>query len=303
MEKKRFVGIDLGGTTIHVGVLDEDGKILFQEKYATAPEKAAVIDTMGKSIEMLKEKFEPIAAIGIGTPGTVDVVNKRIMDIGGNVTEWAHTPLGDVLKPWIGDTPLYVDNDANCVALAESAYGKDYEVEVVITLGTGLGGAVLHRGELLRGEHFQGGELGHVLLYPGGRLCGCGQKGCVEQYASGTGIQRNYEALTKIELSGVEISERMSYDRHAKEALVQFARDLGYFLVTIKNLLDPGRVIIGGGVSESKDSWWDDMMTAYENAVNHTTNMEIILSHYGSDAGLIGAAKLAEMSLCKTGEK
>ncbi|TJX65159.1 ROK family protein [Soehngenia saccharolytica] len=290
---KYVVGVDLGGTKINAGVVDEKGNIL---KKASAPtsktgNRLEILDKIETLIKELNTEYN-IDGVGIGSPGFIDSDKGEVLTISGNVIGWSGTKIKQELGKRF-NYPIQVENDANAAAICEGWLGsaKDYNSFVMITLGTGLGGGIVVNRDLIRGSHFQGSELGHAILYPNGVECSCGQKGCVERYISGTAVEFFYHKKTGKNLSGEEIFSKYYDDVNAKEVIDKFAMDLGYFLVSLKNILDPEAVVIGGGVILSKDIWWSNMINHYHSLVNDDPGIQILPAKYLNDSGIVGAAK------------
>ena len=164
---------------------------------------------------------------------------------------------------------------------------------VMLTLGTGVGGGIYSKkGGLVYGNQYEGGEIGHSILYPKGEKCVCGQCGCVEKYVSGRAIEDNYFKSTGIHLSAENIFRVMDVDPMARKTVDKFVEDLAIVLVTIKNIFDPGGIIIGGGVIYSKDYWWPSLIESYRKNVNSNLDLHIRASKYLNDSGIVGAGKL-----------
>ena len=290
---KYCVAIDLGGTGIKGALVSEEGEILKTRTIPTAKEKNEVLRVIGEVVEELKTGYE-IEGIGLGSPGTIDSENGKVLGVGGNINDWAYTDIKGYLDGIFPGTLIKVDNDANCAGQCEVWMGaaRGYKSALILTLGTGLGGAVFVHGKMLHGERFKATELGHLILYPRGRECMCGQRGCSEKYVCGTGIELNYEELTGKTTSAVEIVGMVDTDVNAKRAVDKFAEDLGYVLINMKNAFDPAVIVIGGGVINSADIWWDKMLANYKKYVNSYDDMPIVKAQYLNSAGLIGAASL-----------
>lgn len=293
---KKVIGIDLGGTKINGAVVDSLGNILKQESLYT--DRSGNPGDVIRSIEFLVSilmKGEKIEAIGIGSPGFIDSDKGEVLSVGGNIRGWAGT---NIRKPLVDrfKIPVQVENDANVAGLCEAwiGAGKDKESFVMLTVGTGLGGAIYTRSKgLWRGNHFQAAEVGHSILYPGGSSCSCGQKGCVEKYVSGSAIEDHYERLTGFRKTGEEIFHIMDRDRQARYVIEKFTWDFANYLVSIKNIFDPQAIIIGGGVILSREYWWDRLMDDFRKEVNTDPGIEILPSMFLNDSGTIGAAKAA----------
>lgn len=293
---KRVIGIDLGGTKINGAVVDESGEILKLNTLSTSksgsPEE--VLAGIKELIGILGED-EEISAIGIGSPGFIDSDKGRVLAVGGNIEGWAGTDIRGPLEREFG-IPVQVENDANVAGLCEAwiGAGRDKESFVMLTVGTGLGGAIYTKAEgLWRGGHFQAAEVGHSILYPGGHQCSCGQRGCTEQYVSGTAVEDEYERLSGIRRTGRDIFDSVQEDPISEKVVRRFAWDFAVLLVSIKNIFDPQAVIIGGGVILSRDSWWDEMVGNFNSLVNNNPGMEIIPAWHLNASGTIGAARAA----------
>lgn len=302
---KKVIGIDLGGTKINGAVVDEFGDILNWETLSTS--KSGSSEEVLKGIITLINKLiegEEISAIGIGSPGFINAYTGKVLSVGGNIEGWAGTDIKSVLEEEF-NIPVQVENDANAAGLCEAwiGAGKDKSSFVMLTVGTGLGGAIFTEKEgLWRGYHFQGAEVGHSILYPGGYQCNCGQRGCTEMYVSGTAVEDEYKRLSGKWKTGKVIFESYYKDDIAKIVINKFACDFAFFLITINNIIDPQAVIIGGGVIFSRELWWNEMISFYLKEVNDNNGMEIIPAGYLNDSGTIGAAKAALDTLVEKGE-
>ena len=290
----KVIGIDLGGTKINACIINEKGEIIQRSAVETEAKKGrdVVLNNIQKSIEALA--YNDALAIGIGTPGFIDAKN-GIVTFSGNIEGWTGLNLINAVEEFV-DIPVFVENDANIALLAEKwiGAGKNYKDIVMITLGTGVGGAIYNeKSGLLSGSNFQGAELGHIILHPGGDYCTCGQHGCVEAYCAGTAISKNYEKLTGKLLSGEEILKISNHDVDARKVLESYQSNLAYFLTSLRNIFDPEVIIIGGGVIHSKDIWWDGMIEKFNKTCNNTENIDVVAAKFLNDAGVIGAGKIA----------
>lgn len=290
---KKVIGIDLGGTKISGGLLDENGNILQSAKVDTQAEKGR--DTVIKNIVSLIKKlpYDQAQAIGIGTPGFIDSEN-GIVTFAGNIKGWSGTNLKKEIEKYF-DIPVFIENDANIALVCEEwiGAGKDYDDLIMITLGTGLGGAVYSQGKLLRGSNFQGAELGHMLLYPGGNSCTCGQYGCAEAYCAGSAIANEYNRLTGENKTSEEVLSSVDTDENAKKVLEDYKLNLAFFLTSLRNIFDPQAIIIGGGLINAKDLWWDGMVDNFKKVCHKYETVDIMPAKYLNDAGMIGAGKIA----------
>ena len=292
---RKAIGIDLGGTNICGGLVDEGGNILKRASKRTGTGgRRVVLEKIADIINELMEG-EPIEGVGIGSPGFIDVEGGQVLSNGGNIKGWAYTKIREELYLVFKHLPVFIENDANVAAICEEWLGaaKGMDNFVMLTLGTGVGGAIYSKKlGLWHGSNYQGGELGHTILYPNGRLCICGQRGCVERYVSGLAVERNYLELTGERLRGEEIFKNSLSQPKCKEVVHRFAMDLAILLITLKNMLDPAGIVIGGGVINSRYYWWDLMIDHYERNCNNPTGTTIVPAKFLNDSGIIGAAKL-----------
>lgn len=294
---KKVIGIDLGGTNIYGGLISEKGKVLKRTSLATEGQegRGPVLSRVKKVIQDLLNK-EDVQAIGLGSPGYINVKEGRVLSVVSNITNWANTNIKEELKASFPNIPIFVENDANLALLGESWLGnaKGLSPVIMITLGTGVGGAIYSKEtKLWHGSNYEGGELGHTILYPNGRKCNCGQKGCAEEYISGRAIEEIYYELTGRRIKGQYIFENIHVDKSCEQVINEFIENLGLFLVNLKNIFDPEAIIIGGGVIESREYWWDRVVSYYRANCNNPSNMKLIPAKLSNDAGIIGAGKLA----------
>lgn len=294
---KHAIGIDLGGTSIHGGIISEKGEILKRIERETgkgvgAPE---VLRRIGLVINELLGLGYEIEGIGIGSPGFIDSNQGKVLSVGGNIEGWAGTNIKEELIKVLPDYELVVGNDANVAGICESwiGAGKNFSSFIMLTLGTGVGGAIYTKDlGIWKGHNFQGGELGHAILYPKGRKCTCGQHGCVEQYVSGPAIEKLYYELTGERRKGREIFSLSNNDENAELIVNDFSENLATYICSLKNIFDPEGIVIGGGVINSRNFWWDKVINSYSLKINDIKGMEIVPAEYLNDAGMIGAGKL-----------
>ncbi len=313
---KTCVGIDLGGTFIKFGLLDEQRRPgeVFQ---LPTPQDGleALVDQMVEGARQAMERGAAgdgdVLAVGIGCPGPLSMSGGVVYD-SPNIPFFKNTPLRQMISDRLG-LPASLENDANAACLGEylCGAGKECDDMVLLTLGTGVGGGVVVNGQVLHGAHEIGAELGHTLVEPGGRLCGCGQKGCLEQYGSATFMSRHAaEALeasdrpsslrevldANDELTSKDINEhRAAGDDFAAEVWDEMARFLAIGCVTYARILDPDRIVLAGGMAAAGDDLLGPVEKHYR--AMHWTLTEpkttIALATLGNDAGVIGAAGVA----------
>jgi len=307
------IGVDVGGTKVAAGVVDEQGKIIEKLKRSTpagSPEQTAQVisDTV---IELLGRHL--IGAVGIGAAGFIDEARATVL-FAPNLA-WRDEPLKKQIQDRIG-LPVLVENDANATAWAETVFGaaRGLEHVVLVTVGTGIGGAIVINGQLYRGRWGVAGEPGHYRVVPGGRLCGCGNRGCWEQYASGNALVAEAREFAGRSPAGAVRLLQLGGGSPAGitgPAITQAAHEgdpaalrcfeiigswLGQGLADLAAILDPGCFVIGGGVSAAGDLLIGPARVAFEGGLTgryYRPFAEIVLAELGEDAGLVGAADLA----------
>ncbi len=292
---KKAIGIDLGGTSINGGLIDENGNILKRAELDTLTAKGRyeVLERISQVIDMIMD--DEAIGIAIGSPGFIDSDEGRVLKVGGNIHDWAGTNIKAELQKKYPNMPIFVENDANVAAICEHWTGaaKKYNNFIMLTLGSGLGGAIyIENHGLIKGHRYRGGELGHAIFMPNGRKCTCGQKGCVEQYISGNAVENIYEERTGVRKKGKDIFKSITEDDLAREINHEFSENLGIYIATLKNIFDPQAIIIGGGVINSKEFWWDGMIDSFREHSNDSDDIDILPAEYLNDAGMIGAGKI-----------
>jgi glucokinase len=285
------IGIDLGGTAIKLGRFTEDGNCL-QSLTVDTPQPAtpeAVLLKMVDAIAQIDPNNQSIA-IGVGTPGPADAAG-RVAKVAINLVGWHDVPLADWLEAKTGK-PTILANDANCAGLGEAwlGAGRNFQHLILLTLGTGVGGAIILDGKLFVGPQGAGAELGLITLNPDGPMCNSGNQGSLEQYASISAIRRR---------TGKEPAELGKLAENADiEALTfwqEYGKYLGIGLTSLIYVLTPQAVIIGGGVSASFQYFLPAMQAEIEKRVLPTSRigLQILPAELGNSAGMVGAAKLA----------
>ena len=295
-EKEYVVGVDLGGTKVEACLLDRNRKCL--SRYRMASEASSGTDRVLANIENVIQHVsegKSIAAIGMGTPGTYVPSEDRLFGS-------PHTPVYE--KPGLIqrlrdrlDVPVIIENDANCLALADfyaSCEGKDRYVMAVI-LGTGVGCGLILDNRLYRGSKGGAGEIGHTSIDINGRLCECGSRGCVEAYLSGPSHSRRYQEISGKQKSLEEIHGLYQKgDPLARRLLEESCRIMGVFLANTINAFDLEAIILGGGVSNIP-LWYEKVPFLMEQCFFGVPrqNVPIIKAQLGDSAGVFGAAYLA----------
>lgn len=315
------IGIDIGGTKVAGGLVARDGTILCRARRDTPARTTSprlVEDVIADVVAELLEAGdrERVSAIGIGAAGFVDA--DRATVVFAPHLSWRDEPLRDQLHARL-PLPVLVDNDANAAAWAEHRFGAavDESHLVMVTLGTGIGGAILTDGSLQRGRYGIAGEFGHMQVVPQGHRCECGNRGCWEQYASGNSLVR--EARTMMAAHSPVADDLLAFiggdpdrltgplvtaaarqgDRVARELIADVGTWLGVGIANLAAVLDPGLFVIGGGVSAAGDLLLQPARDSFARSLagrGHRPLARILPAALGNDAGLIGAADLARSS-------
>ena len=304
-------GVDVGGTTVKLGLFTTEGDVVKKWEIVTRKEESGrfilpdIAETIRTTLDAEKIALTDLAGIGLGVPGAVlsnGTVN-RAVNLG-----WGVYPAADELSGLLGGIRVRVANDANAAALGEmwKGGGTGFRNLVLLTLGTGVGGGVIINGEILTGAFGAGGEIGHISINPDEKeACGCGNYGCLEQYASASGISR----LARIRLASdndpsvlrkrPEVSTRQVFnaakegDRVALEILEDFGRILGRACAIIAAVVDPEVFVIGGGVSKAGQIVLDVIQKYYRQYVFHASrDTQFRLAELLNDAGIYGAVKM-----------
>ncbi len=311
-----FVGIDLGGTNIKIGCFDAEVNLIARTSTPTGvdmgPEFVAeqIVEGTRQLLAEAKVSIDTVAGIGIGTPGPADYPRGIIIK-SPNMPKFKNTPLRDMVAEKLGK-PAILENDANVACWGEFAIGagRDINDMVFFTLGTGIGGGIVSNGELVRGADGNAAELGHLLIYPDGRLCGCGQKGCVEAYASANSTAaRAREAveaggqssLKKVleqngEITCKDVFEHSAQgDALAKEITEGTAKALGLICVFMLHTTGPKKIVFAGGMIAAGDLLLESIRRHFKEQIWNLKQepLEICFATLGEDAGIIGAAALA----------
>lgn len=300
-------GVDVGGTTVKIGLFSGDGKL--EEKYEIATDKS---DQGARIIEHIAAKLDEIIAeksygildcmgVGIGLPGPVD----RGMILGCVNLGWGIFSIVEEFSKAFHNVPVYAGNDANIAALGEyvAGAGKGMKNMMMVTLGTGVGGGIIIDGRILEGANGGAGEIGHIPVNPQEQdTCGCGKKGCLEQYASATGIVRIAEKLRKENgntalPAGCTAKQVFDYakegDELAMQAVEELGRYLGLALASCACVLNPEGIVIGGGVSRAGKILLDVTEKNFQTYVfKPCRNVKFSLAELGNDAGIYGAAAM-----------
>lgn len=292
---KYIICFDIGGTYIKYGILDTNGEIIFKDKFVTPKPDCSIKipETLIEKIEKMKLIYE-ISGVGISTAGQVDSKKGYIVMASDNLPGFTGTQLGKIIKESTG-IHCFVENDVNAAALGEMWKGAamDSKNFVCITLGTGVGGAIVIDGKLVKGVKGSAGELGHMIINENGIQCNCGSRGCYEAYSSTSALVRSYLKYNKIEkIDGEEIMRRVQGGEEiAVRVYNEFLAHVITGLVNITHILDPGLIIIGGGISAQGNTFFKEINKRFQQAVmkSYGAYTRIVQAKLENDAGIVGA--------------
>jgi glucokinase len=313
-----YIGIDLGGTNIAIGLVDENGRILHKDSVPTLRDREypeIIKDMAMLTLKVIKDAgkdIKDVKSIGIGSPGTPNCKDGIL--VYANNLKFRNVPIRAELQKYI-DLPVYLDNDANVAGLAESIAGaaKGVAHSVTITLGTGVGGGIVIDGKVYSGFNNAGGELGHIVIVSDGEQCTCGRKGCWEAYASATGcISQTREAARKNPNSLInklvngdldKIDAKTAFDaakqgdETGKKVVEQYIKYIAEGLANIVNVFMPEILVIGGGVCKEGEYLLKPLreyVEANTYGLDGVKRTEIKVAEMGNDAGIVGAAMLGK---------
>ena len=311
--KKYYVGIDLGGTFIKGGIVEESGNILLQDKVPTESEKGAekVAENIANLAKTLMEKTglttQDICGLGMGVPGMID--SKAGNVIYSNNLNWKDFRIGETVERLTG-LPVKIANDANVAALGEVKFGaaKGYNDVIMLTLGTGVGGGIVVDGKLVEGNKSAGAELGHMVIVADGEQCTCGRKGCLEAYASATALIRStkramqahkdskmWEIGSLDEVTGKTAFDYKDSDIYAKAVVEDYLQALACGITNFANIFRPETVLLGGGVCAQGDALVIPLQALVDKDIfagNLGPQVPVRIAQLGNLAGLLGAAAL-----------
>jgi len=315
---KPVLAVDLGGTNVRFALVSAKGEVLARSQRRTEAHEGGA-RTLKRLLDgiagMLDEAPRGVLAIGIGSPGPIDSRRGIVLD-SPNILGWRNMKLKAAVEKRFG-LPCKVANDANCATLAEHWIGAGKGVNNMLhyTLGTGIGGGVIAEGQLIEGADYGGGELGHITINPDGPVCGCGNKGCVEAYASATGIVRRFEARLRVgepcvllkdwHAGRITITPHVIHmaaqqgDRVAREIIEETGRYLGIAIASMVNVFNPSVISFSGGVARFGRALFDPMRAEVKRRAYRslTRRLRIVRSRLGDNCGLIGAARALLLEL------
>ena len=309
------IGVDIGGTSIKGAAVTDKGEVL--ETFSMPVEKGEdqnitvnkLIDLLDRYLKEHKYTKENCLGIGFGIPGSIDSKNGNV-DYSNNL-RWLHVPFIQMVKSRI-DMPIRITNDANAAAYGESKFGagRKYKNMLMVTLGTGVGGGIIIDGELYEGNSGKGAELGHMVVQLDGRTCTCGRKGCLEAYASATGLiastkemmeQHKDSKMWEISNKLGKINARVAFeaaragDKYGQQVVDDYIKYLGEGLNNYFNIFRPEAVVLSGGIA-NEGEYLTSRLTKYckERVYGfpRTPAVDIVTSELGYHSGIVGAAAL-----------
>lgn len=320
------IGIDVGGTGIKGAAVGEDGTLSHRSERVTPAQdvdaiSGAIADLIREIASAAEREGQQVDAVGVACAGFIDSAGGTVL-FAPNLA-WRDAPLKARLEASVG-RPIFLENDANAAAWGEFRFGGARAADdmLLVTIGTGVGGGIVSDGELLRGSEGVAAEIGHLRVMPEGVRCGCGNRGCLESYASGTALVREARELVSggsphagalsdlcggdpQSLTGQMVTQAATAgDPAATELFADLGRWLGEGIASMVAILDPELIVIGGGVSEAGDLLLGPTEVAFARQLTgrgHRRQADIVLAVLGNDAGMIGAADLAARRAGATG--
>lgn len=307
------IGVDIGGTKVAAGVVDEHGAIVATSRRDTPSQDPSKIEEIIGDVVRELQAAHDVEAVGVGAAGFVDAARSTVI-FAPNLA-WRDEPLRAAVEARCG-LPVVVENDANAAAWAEARFGagRGQDYLVILTLGTGLGGGLVVDGQLYRGRLGIAAEFGHLTVEPGGRRCGCGGRGCWERYASGRALVREAQELASISpaiaarllelaggrpeaITGLAVTQAaQDGDEAALEAFRVVGTWLGHGMASLAAVLDPGMFVLGGGVSAAGELVREPAARTLQERITARAYREVPgvrLAELGPEAGIVGAADLA----------
>lgn len=307
------VGIDIGGTKIAGALVSDDGEIVRSERTPTpAGDPSAIVDVVTDMILSLSQG-EEVQAAGVAAAGFIDEQQATVY-YAPNIS-WRNEPFRDRLRERVA-LDVTIDNDANAAGWAEFRFGAGRDVSdmTMLTIGTGVGGAIVTGGRLLRGGFGTGAEIGHLRVVPGGLPCGCGSRGCIEQYGSGRALLRMANEIADVGGIGIPLADKrersggltgehvaqliVGGDPGAMQALRELGSWIGQACASLSAILDPRLFVLGGGVAIAGEALLEPIREAYVShlpARGYHPEPQFVTAQLGNDAGVVGAADLARL--------
>lgn len=308
MKSKFFIGIDLGGTNLKIALVDSkfrirSKKILNTQRFTKKEQLInAAVRAISELISSSGLRKNNIIGVGVGLPGPVDT-SRGLVHYFPNIPGWKEVRLEVILRRKLG-LPVFLDNDANLMCLAEYKVGsaKGAKNAVCITLGTGVGGGLIIEGKLFRGSTFAAGEVGHIPINVDGPACGCGGRGCLERYVGNKVIlkEARKEFGTDMTLEKLSLLAKKANNK-AIRIWKTMGENLGVMLTGVINVINPDIIVIGGGVSAAGSTLFDSVRDTVKKRAMYiqARHVKIVRAKLGNDAGMIGAALLVKEELSR----
>jgi len=306
-----FIGLDFGGTNLKGALGTSTGEIITKLSKPSLADQSqkTIFNNMFLAVEELLEqamrRSENVSAIGIGSPGSIDFKTGKLVGSTTNIKHWRDVPIKKNFEDRF-NLSTWVDNDANLMALAEArkGAGQNYSNILCATLGTGIGGGIILNNLLHRGVNYSAAEIGHIIIEYNGRLCNCGNRGCLEAYAAAPGMVDRYRK--KLKRTGVlynvdELSAEFIFHKAelnedlAKETIIETCEYLGVGFASIVNIIDPEIIIVGGGVAEAGEEFIKLIEKYVKKFVINSIakKLKVVKAQLTMDAGITGAILLA----------
>jgi glucokinase len=292
---KQAIAVDIGGTKIRAGLVDEDGQI-FNVKDIPTESKCGGEHVLSRTQTLINDLMtDRVSGIGIGTAGQINLEGK-VLSATDTFPNWAGIALQERVEQHYNCT-VRVVNDVQAMALGEMYFGEGKGVQdfLCLAIGTGVGGAIVSQGKLIRGSNGSAGEIGHMVIQTGGRKCPCGKQGCLEAYVSGTALATRYEERFRVKKSGRGIIEDVSQgNSFATVLLKEYVDDLVTGISSLTAIFNPSKVILGGGVAESLVPYLDEINSKVHSQLSQASarNFSIVHSQLNGEGMLLGAASL-----------
>ncbi len=300
-KKRIYIGIDIGGTSIKLGLVDEKGTILqkLEVEHIADFERGSVMERMIRGVRKLCGEeglpIHEISGIGVSAAGCIDSVKGAVAENGGNVQGWSRTPVCETLKEEFG-LPVSIANDANCAVLGEWWTGgaKGYTDVIAVTLGTGVGGGIITGGRLLEGVKGFAGEIGHFPIHAGENECICGMNGCFERYASTAALVRKAGKIDPEWKSGrILFGAATEGNTEALKLINEWTDEIAYGIAGYVHVFNPQLVLIGGGVSRQQELLISPLKEKVLSLImnDFADGLEFKSAELGNDAGIVGSVK------------